>query len=207
MYYAVRQGWFRGVFLDKRIAVRATKGHPNPKTQDFFSRDVADKYVYNDNKHDHLVVYTDGSYRNKYHTSGFGVFFGRKDDRNVYGPMPRTYKQTSQKAEAYAALIALCITTGDIEIRTDSLQLVYCAIATRYKKMPSLYATIRALSKHRNVIWTYIKAHAGYYGNENADKLAKNGSLPHKFRYRSDETYRDVVLTDLSVSTLDHAVS
>lgn len=193
MYYAVRQGWFRGVFVDKKIASRATTGHPNPKMQEFFSRYMADGYVYQHNEAP-LVVYTDGSYRHKYRRAGYGVFFGSCDQRNTFGSVPRCQRLTSQTAEAYAALIALGTTSGDVEIRTDCLQLVYCATARCHKYTP-LHRAIRLLSHKRRVVWTYIKAHAGYHGNENADILAKCGSHPvcYGLPYQ-DRTYRDAVI-------------
>ena len=203
-YYAVRRGWFRGVFLHQPTAERATRNHPDPKMQRFFNRSSADKYVYGRRVDEapRLIVYTDGSYRHRYDSAGYGVFFGDDDDRNTGGTMAGTCL-SSQKAECYAAVVALLLTAGDVEVRTDSLQLVLRATVKYshpYNAESSMYKAIRALSKNRTVLWTYVKSHAGYYGNEHADTLARRGSMVRRVTYKGLHgvmTYRDVLCSGM----------
>ena len=199
IYYAVRRGWFRGVFLHQKTALRATMNYPDSRMQEFFNRNSADRYVYarRIDERPRLVVYTDGSYRHRHDSAGYGVFFGADDDRNTGGTMDGS-RLSSQKAETYAAIVALLMTTGPIEIRTDSLQLVYRATVkhtSSYSSDFDLYEAIRSLSKNRSILWTYIKSHAGYIGNEHADTLARQGSMIHAIPYRrlKGMTYKDVL--------------
>jgi ribonuclease HI len=192
LYYAVRHGWFRGVFRHRNIALRATEHHPNPKMQTFFSRVYADAYVYyRENNIQRSVVYTDGSYRKRHNTAGYGVFFGSGDRRNIGGRVQLSCVLTSQYAEAYAVLAALLLTVGPVEIRTDSLQLVYKVTRPRAATDP-MTRCIQHLSQNRCVIWTYIPAHAGYVGNEHADDLARAGSIP--FWTLNRKTYKEALL-------------
>ena len=178
MYYAVRHGWFRGVFINKNTALRAVANHPNPKMQEFFSRQIADEYVYRAAPA-RRVAYTDGSYRRRSDSAGFGVFFC---DRKCMSGVVPVLNPTSQKAEAYAALVALCATDGDIEIRTDSIELVF-HLTMRFRRN-HLYQAIDQQTKGRTVIWTYVKAHHGYFGNECADELARCGHDRARVRVR-----------------------
>lgn len=194
-YYAVRHGWFRGVFRHRSIALRAIYQHPNPKMQEFFNRRYADDYVYHRPVlDDRCVVYTDGSYRMRHDSAGYGVYFGDFDRRNRSGSIASTtaHPMTSQHAEAYAALVALLITKGPLEIRTDSLQLVYKVTLTRARNCGKLYDYIKQLARNRDIIWTYVPAHSGYDGNTDADELARTGSIP--FWATTGKTYRDALV-------------
>ena len=199
IYYAVRRGWFRGVFLHKKIAHLAVRSFPGAKMQEFFSRSNADKYVYARRIDEpvRLVVYTDGSYRHRYNNAGYGVFFGADDNRNTGGTLRGSYL-SSQRAETYAAIVALLMTKDDVEIRTDSLELVYGATVRPtcvHNPDHSLYIAIKLLSKNRRVLWTYVKSHAGYYGNEKADTLARQGSMVRISSHTrlKGMTYKDVL--------------
>lgn len=177
MYFAVRKGWFRGVFTDKRIVHKAIYGYQNPKYQEFFSRHMARKYVY-ERKSCHPIVYTDGSFRHRGKKAGYGVFFGCRDKRNLAGSLAACGKLNSQRAEAVAACVALLVTKGQIEIRTDSLHLIYRATIFPYYHNSNLdiYQALHRMCNRRHVIWTYVKAHSDDFGNTNADVLAKYGS-------------------------------
>ena len=192
LYYAVRHGWFRGVFRHRSIALRATKHHPNPKLQTFFHRSYADEYVYYREKNvQRNIVYTDGSYRRRHKTAGYGVYFGSGDQRNQSGRVRLPCSLTSQYAEAYAVIAALLLTKGPLEVRTDSLQLVY-KVTRRGEPCDGMTRCIQQLSRGRLIIWTYIPAHAGYTGNEYADGLARCGSVP--FWTVNQKTYKEALM-------------
>lgn len=189
MFYAVRQGWFRGVFLDKQIALQATRNHPHPKMQEFFDQKIADNYVYNIQRNTQ-IAYTDGSYRYRTRKAGYGVCLMNSPCSRLTGTVPLK-NPTSQKAEAYAAFVALCLTKGDLEIRTDSLQLLYYSTVRMHNN--KLYNAIAYVSAGRNITWTYVRGHNGHYGNECADELARRGSASTRnvvYQYR---TYRDAL--------------
>lgn len=187
MFYAVRKGWFRGVFVCRSTAMRAVRFHPDPKIQEFFSRRMADNYVY---RNKGLIAYTDGSFQSEKCIAGFGVWVNNGIEQ--FGMVP-IRKPTSQLAEAYAAFIALLLTDGDIEIRTDSLQLVYFITSRFYRG--SLHRAISDLCDGRIVTWTYIKAHNGYAGNEHADWLAKRGcNTTPMMSLANGRTYLEVLM-------------
>lgn len=183
MFHAVKQGWFRGVFLSQRNALIAICGHPSAKYQQFFNWSMATEYVgskdedreYGDDGDadgPHQVVFTDGSYRYKTKRAGYGVYFGENDARNSSGYLPTA--QCSLNAEGAAVMVALMKSSGSLEIRTDCLHLILRA--TVCKPGNPLFRRIRKLALNRNIIWTYVPAHCGIRGNEAADFLARWGS-------------------------------
>lgn len=185
MFYAVRIGWFRGVFTSKKVAQKAIEGYVNPRYQQFFSRKVAENYVY-ERKNDHCIVYTDGSFKYKNKRAGYGVFFGCRDKRNLAGGLSKSKNPNSQRAEAVAACVALLVTTGKLEIRTDSLHLIYRATINPYYSGTNtdIYKSLHQQCNQRRIIWTYVKAHNGDFGNDNADVLAKYGARKPKIASR-----------------------
>lgn len=179
MFHAVKEGWFRGVFLSPKIAQIAVCGHPKGEYQQFHDQVFAHEYVYGGFKcyspSAVPVVFTDGSYRYKTKRAGYGVYFGIGDSRNQSGYLPTI--RCSLNAEAAAAVVALTSTKGALEIRTDCIHLILLVTTCRLKvKMGPLIHYIRKLVKKRHIIWTYIPAHCGIIGNEAADALARWGS-------------------------------
>lgn len=178
MFYAVKEGWFRGVFLSAKVARMAVYGFPGGGDQQTFrSQLFAHEYVYGGYRYYGPaaipVVYTDGSYRYKTKRAGYGVFFGVADPRNGSGYLPAV--RNSLNAEGVAAAIALLSTKGPLEIRTDCIHMIL--LVTIFKTaLNALFRFIRSLARHRHIIWTYTPAHSGVVGNEAADSLARWGS-------------------------------
>lgn len=140
---------------------------------------------------DLVIVYTDGSFRQKY-GGGIGCWFGDRDDRNLSEKFPLK-NPTNQRAELYAAMRALQVIPSDkdVEIRTDSeytikSMTVWVRNWERNGWQNSLgkdvenQDLIRPLLKiirerSGKVKFTWVKGHSGDYGNECADKLALRG--------------------------------
>ena len=178
MFHAVKQGWFRGVFMSQKTALIAICGHPSAKYQQFFNRMMADQYVYSGDTNAGSgacclpIVFTDGSFRYKTKRAGYGIYFGENDIRNTSGYLPAV--QCSLNAEGAAVMVALMKSRGDLEIRTDCIHLIL-RVTVRKPGNP-LFKRIRKLAQNRLIIWTYVPAHCGVYGNDAADALARWGS-------------------------------
>lgn len=145
----------------------------------------------------HYVVYTDGACINNgrpWVRAGFGVFGGDDDHRNVserlWGP-----QQTNQRAEAQAVLTVLEQTDGfydTVEIRTDSIYVVRAVNEwfgkwknngwKNAKGLPvvnqDIFQEILNYKQNRpgEVYIRHVPGHAGIYGNEMADELAREGA-------------------------------
>jgi len=148
---------------------------------------------------DRVVVYVDGScLKNgkKDATAGCGVFFGDNDPKNISERLPATYKQTNQEAELYA-MFRLFQTIKDTEkvlIKYDS-QYAYMVITeylsnwkrNSWKKKDGSEPVNLKISKQIDELWTparqrntdfmWVARKLRYYGNAQADTLAKAGAL------------------------------
>ncbi|XP_062507036.1 ribonuclease H1-like isoform X2 [Corticium candelabrum] len=145
-------------------------------------------------KDDCVVVYTDGSCENNGKCTaraGIGVFWGPAHPLNASERL--VGKQTNQRAEIVACCRALEIAKeqniAHLEIRTDS-QFVINAITMwieRWKengwktqvggdvKNMDDFKRLEKLTNTVKVKWTHVNGHCGVFGNEEADKLARNG--------------------------------
>ncbi|KAI9344590.1 ribonuclease H1 [Obelidium mucronatum] len=147
-----------------------------------------------------LVIYTDGACGGNGKASakgGIGVFFAPNDPRNISEPLPGDI-QTNNRAELLAVIRALQAApeNAHLTIKTDS-KYVKNGIGgwvsmwklkdwRNSKNEPVankdlwLQLDDEMHKRHRNGVKTvhieYIKAHAGLYGNEQADFLAVQGA-------------------------------
>lgn len=193
IFHAVKCGRFRGVFRSEWIAMRAVHKFANPKYQKYLSMDAAVDYVFGvvgGASSINTPVYTDGSYKmvgGDAHC-GYGVFFDDEDARNSYGAIQDSRCNTSQKAEAYAIVMALQLQkTGPLEIRTDSLHVVLDMTTGNNRQCRAcikaapqscgVFCQLRKIVRFRDdaILWSYVKSHSGIYGNEQADLLSKKG--------------------------------
>jgi ribonuclease HI len=146
--------------------------------------------------HDFVHVYTDGSCVNngKYTAAaGYGVYFG--DNHSLNQSEPVEGRPTNNCGEIQAAISAIeyaqIYKIKKLKIFTDSQFLINaaCLWIKNWKKKNWKLSTGKSvvnvkdfkrldelLNKDIIVQFCYIPAHKGFHGNEEADKLAKEGA-------------------------------
>ncbi|KAL9537213.1 hypothetical protein MBANPS3_011982 [Mucor bainieri] len=142
------------------------------------------------------VIHTDGACTNNGRAgaqAGYGVYWGDGDHRNVSAKL--SGPQTNQRAEAQAVLTALKQTAGSrdtVEIRTDSRYVERAVNEWSHNWENNGWKNssgqpvanqdlIREIIYHKesrpgHTEITHVRGHAGNYGNEQADALARNGA-------------------------------
>ncbi|CAO1430365.1 unnamed protein product [Diamesa serratosioi] len=154
--------------------------------------------AFNEDKDGFVHVYTDGSCENNGSTkrakAGLGVFFGVGSELNLAEPVKG--RATNNVGEIQASIEAIKIAQRyDIKrliIFTDSQFLIKSACIwmgkwkTKDWKLPTGkpvankedFVELDRLIETGNILikWSYIPAHKGYSGNEEADDLAKEGA-------------------------------
>ena len=188
----------------------AVKGHAGAKYQKIYKVEEAERFISTSetsapllNTEERLIVYTDGSAlcNGKFGArAGAGVYFGPGDKRNMSIRVPIEKAQTNQRAELFAATLALRH-AGDtflpLEIRTDSKYVIMGATewihhwkmngfrsAARQPVLhQDLWQEIDRLSHAREgqVFWRHVKGHSEEPGNDAADALAKQGAMSDEF--------------------------
>ncbi|MEM9014793.1 MAG: ribonuclease HI [Pseudomonadota bacterium] len=137
-----------------------------------------------------IDVYTDGACSGNPGPGGWGVFFERNCETvELFGGDSET---TNNRMEMQAAIEALLAIPPDEDIRlyTDS-QYVKNGItqwitgwkrngwrtsAKKPVKNQDLWQALDELVAGRSVEWRWVKGHAGDFGNEKADALARKGA-------------------------------
>lgn len=148
---------------------------------------------------DMLVVYTDGSCVDNGKPgarAGYGVWFADGDAHNVSARLHG--KQTNQRAELMAAIVALeqCrkkrpdarvrMLTDSIYVATGMRSWILAWRKNGYRNAKGkpvdnadLFKRLDALCALMRVEFVHVKAHSGIEGNDRADVLAKRGgALP-----------------------------
>ena len=140
-------------------------------------------------------MYVDGCCYNNGSTraqAGLGVYWGPVSKHNVSEKL--TGYQSNQRAEIMSAARALetAVSLGhkQVEVRTDSVYTQKAMTEWVHRWEANGWKTVRnegvknkedlmhlnRLCQQVNVTWTHVPAHTGIVGNEQADRLAKEGS-------------------------------
>ena len=141
------------------------------------------------NNNNVMVVYTDGACSfndttNPASRAGCGVWFGDNDIRNISTHLPGL-KQTNQRAELYAAILALEVLPKDkpVEIRSDSKYTIKLAMRTynAHDNIDLVQQLLTLIEQHQSCLWTYVPGHStindyNKRGNDGADQLARAGA-------------------------------
>lgn len=161
---------------------------PQPKT----AAASSDGFTY---MGDAVVVYTDGCCRangRKGACAGIGVYWGRDHPLNVAERLPG--RQTNQRAELQAACKALEQAIENnvkkVVLYTDS-KFTINGVTSWVKTWKSNgwrlkgggtivnkddFQKLDKLNAELEVVWMHIPGHAGYTGNEEADRLSREGA-------------------------------
>jgi len=142
-----------------------------------------------------VIVYTDGACQanGKFGAkAGVGIWFGENHDLNVSEPV--IGRQTNNTAEIQAAEISVSQAKkagiDKLCIKTDSQFVINCVTKWVNKWMKNGWKLgdgqpvknkedlekLMAVMKGVDVKWSYVKAHKGIHGNEEADRLAVEGA-------------------------------
>ncbi len=224
-YYAVAEGRNIGIFQNWNKVKSSVHGFSGAKYKSFKTLNEAQKYLLitppdtvnnplydnnvntvnndninnnniNNNNNDKLVVYTDGSCKDKY--GGYGYLVIQNNFVSpICGKVPY-YPCTNQISELYAIYMAIqsliqsykddLIKTGVI-IFTDSKYCIGCLTTWYYNwqnngwinskkesvKNQELIKNILNMSVGLKIKYEHVKAHNGHVYNEWVDKLANSG--------------------------------
>ncbi len=142
-----------------------------------------------------LIAYTDGACSGNPGPGGWGVVLRAMDgdrvvkEKELFGGEAKTTNNRMELQAAIGALGALEKSSA-ITIVTDSVYLKdgiqkwlqgwkangWKTAAKKPVKNQDLWEQIDALNQKHDVVWQWIKGHAGHEGNERADLLARQGA-------------------------------
>lgn len=195
MYYSVFKGFHKGIYRSWKDCEKEVKGYKGAIYKKFKTENEAKVFLKDgltkEDKNDIMKVYTDGSCINngkKGSKGGIGVYFGENDDRNVSKNI-NLEKVTNNIAELSAVNEALDILDSyddDIIVYTDSKYVILCCtsygdkqnISNWQNEIPNkslVREVYDKLKRKNNISLEYVRGHNNNYGNEMADKLAKDG--------------------------------
>ncbi|VVC25356.1 Ribonuclease H-like domain,Ribonuclease H domain,Ribonuclease H1, eukaryote,Ribonuclease H1, N- [Cinara cedri] len=170
----------------------------NPKDANLKQSEIARaKDMFNFNKKNEVIVYTDGACLSNGFAEaagGLGVWFGPNNPLNLSEKLSGL--QTNNHAEIHCTIRAIerVKLTGikRINIHTDSEYVINCVTKwvpiwekngwkTTARKPVKNIDILKLLQKKINsmdsVSWVHVSGHTGITGNEEADKLAKAGAI------------------------------
>ncbi|KAM4804857.1 ribonuclease H1 isoform X3 [Urocitellus parryii] len=199
MFYAVRRGRRTGVFLTWNECKAQVDRFPAARFKKFASEDEAWAFVRNsvspDGEGDSVVVYTDGccsSNGRRRARAGIGVYWGPGHPLNIGIRLPG--RQTNQRAEIHAACKAIeqakAQNISKLVLYTDSMFTINGITnwVQGWKKNGWKTCTgkevinkedfmqLEELTHGMDIQWMHVPGHSGFVGNEEADRLAREGA-------------------------------
>ncbi|CAG8764414.1 37082_t:CDS:2 [Racocetra persica] len=182
-YYAIRKGRKPGIYLTWDECEAQVNEFRNAMYKKFSIRIEAQKFI--EGKCEVSVILNDS----------IGVFWKDNDPNNLSKRLPGS-EQTNNRVEIYAAIRALKVCENKIKplkIMTDSKYVIniiedwvkkwekngYMSYKNTPVKNQDLIKRLKKLidNKIDTVRLIHVRGHLGNYGNEQADRLAKLGSL------------------------------
>ncbi|XP_055481009.1 ribonuclease H1 isoform X3 [Psammomys obesus] len=200
MFYAVRRGRKTGVFLSWSECRAQVNRFPAARFKKFATEEEAWAFVRNSSspdgsKGESVVVYTDGCCSSNGRTrarAGIGVYWGPGHPLNVGVRLPG--RQTNQRAEIHAACKAITQAKAQniskLVLYTDSMFTINGITnwVQGWKKNGWRTSTgkevinkedfmeLDELTQGMDIQWMHIPGHSGFVGNEEADRLAREGA-------------------------------
>ncbi|XP_072490410.1 ribonuclease H1-like isoform X2 [Notamacropus eugenii] len=200
MFYAVRRGRKTGVFPTWSECQAQVNRFPAARFKKFATEEEAWAFVRNTASPDHptgdaAVVYTDGccsSNGRRKARAGIGVYWGPGHPLNVGDRLPG--RQTNQRAEIHAACKAIEQAKNQniskLVLYTDSMFTIngITSWVKDWKKNGWKTSTgkdvinkedfvkLDTLIQGIDITWMHVPGHSGFAGNEEADRLAREGA-------------------------------
>ncbi|XP_045700363.1 ribonuclease H1 isoform X2 [Phyllostomus hastatus] len=200
MFYAVRRGRRAGVFLTWDECREQVDRFPAARFKKFATEKEAWAFVRNsgspqDSQGEHVVVYTDGCCsRNgrRRARAGIGVYWGPGHPLNVGVRLPG--RQTNQRAEIHAACRAIeqarAQSIDKLVLHTDSMFTIngitswlpgwkengWRTSAGKEVINREDFVELDRLVQGMDIRWVHVPGHSGLVGNEEADRLAREGA-------------------------------
>ncbi|XP_023406138.1 ribonuclease H1 isoform X2 [Loxodonta africana] len=200
MFYAVRRGRKTGVFLTWNECRTQVDRFPAARFKKFATEDEAWAFVRSSvspdgSEGEFVVVYTDGccsSNGRKRARAGIGVYWGPGHPLNVGIRLPG--RQTNQRAEIHAACRAIkqakAQNINKLVLYTDSMFTINGITnwVPGWKKNGWRTSTgkevinkedfveLDRLIQGMDIQWMHVPGHSGFIGNEEADRLAREGA-------------------------------
>nr|KAG5699264.1 hypothetical protein BaRGS_000466 [Batillaria attramentaria] len=147
-------------------------------------------------------VYTDGSAEEATRNGGGGIYVRLPDGGTIQKSIPTGTVSTNYKAEAEALQTAATTleenrdnTHNRVVIFSDALSVLQALLSPRNKDLNTLAASLARLqqsTEHTVIQW--VPSHCNIHGNEEADRLAKDGSrLPQEEQELNFEEAKTIV--------------
>lgn len=195
-YYAVKDGYKKGIFNSWEECRKLVTGYPNAQYKGFSTLEEAENYMNNaqnicENKSDCVVAYVDGSFDAKSMVYSYGCaiilpdgtvqeFSGNGNNkenaklRNVTGEMLGAMVATKYAIKQGYKYIDICYDYSGIE------QWVVGNWKAKTKLTREYANAMREWSREINIDFTKVEAHTNVMYNERADQLAKEALKKYK---------------------------
>ncbi|XP_037668652.1 ribonuclease H1 isoform X2 [Choloepus didactylus] len=200
MFYAVRRGRKTGVFLTWGECRAQVDRFPAARFKKFATEDDAWAFVRSSvspdgSEGDFVVVYTDGccsSNGRRRARAGIGVYWGPGHPLNVGIRLPG--RQTNQRAEIHAACKAIeqakAQNINKLVLYTDSMFTIngitnwvqgwknngWRTSTGKEVINKEDFVELERLTQDMDIQWVHVPGHSGFTGNEEADRLAREGA-------------------------------